>query len=71
VLKAALVGIGIASTLLLFEYLSVRSASRQRAQRRHLKVTELDQSEIARLRNLSWFCFQLPFICAGIAWLLE
>jgi hypothetical protein len=51
--------------------MAVKGASRQRALRRHLNVTELDQSEIARLRNLSWFCFQLPFICAGIAWLLE
>ena len=69
-LKGGLVGISIAVALLLFEYVAVVRASKERATRRGRKVSELDQSERARLRNLGWFCVQLPLICAGLGWLV-
>lgn len=69
-LTGGLIGTAIAGLLFVFEYFAVTSASRQRAKRRHLKTVDLDQSEVARLRNLGWFCVQLPLICAAIGWLL-
>lgn len=69
-LTGCLVGAAIAAVLFAFELVSVTSSSRGRVRRRHLKKAELDQSEIARLRNLGWFCIQLPAIGAAMGWLL-
>lgn len=68
--KGGLIGVSIAIALLLFEYVAIVNASKQRARRRALKASEFDQSERARLRNLGWFCVQLPLIGAGLGWLI-
>jgi hypothetical protein len=51
-ISGALLGLSLAVALFLFEFVACKSASRQRARRRHLKNAELDQSEIARLRTV-------------------
>jgi len=63
-LTGGLIGTAIADVLFVFEFLAAKSASRGRAMRRHVKSVDLDQSERARMRNLGWFCVQLPLICA-------
>lgn len=69
-LTGGLIGTAVAGVLFVFEFIAITSASRRRAMRRHLKTAGLDQSERARLRNLGWFCVQLPIICAAMGWLL-
>jgi hypothetical protein len=69
-MTGGLVGAALAVLLYFFEYSSINRAAAERAARKHVKKVEIDGSEKARLRNLGWFCLLLPFLCAGVGWLL-
>ena len=69
-LTGGLAGLGIAVLLYFFEYSSINREAAERAARKHVKKVEIDGSERARLRNLGWFCLLLPFLGAGLGWLL-
>jgi hypothetical protein len=66
----ALAGAGLAILLYFFEYSSINRALAERAARKHVKKVDMDGSERARLRNLLGFCLLLPFLGAGVGWLL-
>ena len=69
-LTGGLVGAALGVLLYFFEYSSINRALVERAARKHVKKVDMDGSERARLRNLLWFCLLLPFLCAGVGWLL-
>jgi hypothetical protein len=69
-MMGALVGLGIAVVLYLFEYSSINREAAERAKRKHVKKIEIDGSERNRLRNLGWFCLILPVLGAAMGWLL-
>ena len=68
-LQGALVGLGIAVFLYLFEYLAVKRAAAERGKKMAKKV-EINQEEISRLRAVRGMCFFLPIGCAIGFWLV-
>jgi len=69
-LTGGLIGIAIAVALFVFEYSAVNNAAKERTKKKASKIIVLESSERARLHNLGWFCVLLPFLCAGLGWLL-
>jgi hypothetical protein len=69
-MMGGLAGLGIAVVLYFFEYSSINRELAERAKRKHVKRVDMDGSERSRLRNLGWFCLLLPFIGAGVGWIL-
>jgi hypothetical protein len=69
-MMGGLVGAALGVLLYLFEYSAINRALAERAVRKHVKKVDMDGSERARLRNLLWFCLLLPFLGAGVGWLL-
>ena len=69
-MMGGLVGAALAVLLYFFEYSSINRELAERAKRKHVKKVDMDGSEKARLRNLGWFCLLLPFLGAGMGWLL-
>lgn len=68
-LQGALVGLGVAVFLYLFEYLAIKSAGTARA-KKTAKKAEILQEETSRLRGVMRMCFFLPIGCAIGAWLV-
>jgi hypothetical protein len=66
-LMGALAGIGLGIVLMLFEYLSIRSAIAERTKRTHRQV-QMDATEAKRLHSLFRFCLILPPAFALGAW---
>ena len=69
-LTGGLIGIAIAVVLFFFEYSAVNNAAKERTKKKASKIVVLESSERARLQNLGRFCVLLPFLCAGLGWLL-
>ena len=67
-LQGALVGLGLAIFLYMFEYLAVKRAAAERGKKMAKKV-EINQEEISRLRAVRGFCYFLPPGMAIIFWL--
>jgi len=67
-LQGALVGLGIAVFLYVFEYMAVKSAAAQRA-KKMAKKAEILQEERSRLRGVFMFCLFCPPGMALIFWL--
>ena len=65
----ALVGAGVGLFLFVAEYLSVRAAARERAERRHQKV-ELEEAERRRIASNARFCLCMPPAFAAFFWLV-
>jgi uncharacterized membrane protein len=66
--QGALVGLGLAVFLFMFEYLAIKSAGAARA-KKMAKKAEIIQEERSRLRGMMMFCFCLPPGMAIIFWL--
>ena len=65
----ALVGLGLGIVLMLFEYISVKRAAADRAERTHTKP-RIDATEEKGLRSLLRFCLVLPPAFALGAWMI-
>ncbi len=67
----ALVGIGIAVALLIFDYLMIRQGAAERAKRQHQTLVTLDNTERKRLISLFRFCLFLPPALALAFWVFS
>ncbi len=68
-LMGALVGTGVGLFLFVAEWLSVRSAARERAERKHQKFA-LEDAERRRIASNARFCLCIPPAFAAFFWLL-
>lgn len=68
-LTGALVGAGVGLFLFVAEYLSVRSAARERAERKH-QTLKLEDAERRRIAANARFCLCIPPAFAAFFWLL-
>lgn len=67
--QGALVGLGLAVFLYVFEYMAVKRAAAERSKKMAKKM-EINQEEISRLRAVRGMCYFLPIGGAIIAWLV-
>ncbi len=70
-LKGALVGLGIAVALFLFDYLQLRARAAERAKKNHKSVVEFDQTDKGRIISLARFLFFVPAGFAVLFWMLD
>ena len=70
-LKGALVGLGIAAALFLFDYLQLRSRAAERAKKNHKTVIEFDQTDKGRIISLARFLLFVPAGFAILFWMLD
>jgi hypothetical protein len=68
-LKGALVGLGVAIALVLFEYIFLNKAVNERAKRLH-RAAEFDVSERRRMATITRFAVLLPIAFAIGFWLI-
>ena len=66
----ALVGLGVAVVMFLFDYLALRAGATERAKRLFKKTVEFDGSERKRISSLLRFCFFLPPGFALAFWMI-
>jgi hypothetical protein len=69
-LKGALVGLGIAVALFLFDYLQLRQRAAERAKKAHKAVVEFDQTDKGRIIALFRFVIFLPPGFALLFWMM-
>ncbi len=67
----ALVGVGIAVVLFVFDYLMIRQGAAERAKRQHQTLVTLDNTERKRLISLFRFCLFLPPALALAFWVFS
>ena len=70
VLTGAMVGTGVAFSLVALEYVLLRKASAERARKTRLRDV-FDGAERSRMASLARFCVWLPPAFAALFWLLE
>jgi hypothetical protein len=70
-LKGALVGLGIAVALFLFDYLQLRARAAERAKKNHKTVVEFDQTDKGRIISLARFLLFVPAGFAVLFWMLN
>lgn len=70
-LKGALVGLGIAVALFLFDYLQLRSRAAERAKKAHKTIVEFDQTDKGRIISLARFLLFVPAGFAVLFWMLN
>jgi hypothetical protein len=69
-LKGALVGLGIAVVLFLFDYLQLKQRAAERAKKMHKTVVEFDQADKGRISSLVRFLIFLPPGFAVLFWMM-
>jgi multisubunit Na+/H+ antiporter MnhB subunit len=69
--QGALVGLGIALLLMVFDYLMIKQGAAERARRQHKTVVEFDSTERRRMQALLRYCLILPVIFAFAFWVLD
>ncbi len=69
-LKGALVGLGIAVALFVFDYLQLRQRAAERAKKAHKTVVEFDQTDKGRIIALFRFVIFLPPGFALLFWMM-
>jgi hypothetical protein len=69
-LKGALVGLGIAVALFLFDYLQLRGRAAERAKKNHKTIVEFDQTDKGRIISLVRFLVFVPAGFALLFWIL-
>jgi hypothetical protein len=69
-LNGALVGLGIAIALFVFDYLQLRQRAAERAKKAHKKIVEFDQTDKGRIISLFRFIIFLPPGFAILFWML-
>jgi hypothetical protein len=69
-LTGALVGTGVACSLVALEYLLLRRSSAERA-RKTRKRDVFDGAERSRMAALARFCVLLPAVFAAVFWLVS
>lgn len=67
-LLGALVGLAVAIAMFTADYFLIRANAAARAKRK-AKKAELDGPEKERIKTLLRYCFFVPVLFAGIAWL--
>jgi len=70
-IKGALVGLGIAVFLFVFDYVMIRRGAAERAKRNHTTVVTLDSTEKKRIGSLLRFCVALPPVLAVAFWIFD
>jgi hypothetical protein len=70
-LKGALVGLGIAAALFLFDYLQLRGRAAERAKKNHKTVVEFDQTDKGRIIALARFLVFVPPGFALLFWMMN
>jgi hypothetical protein len=70
-LKGALVGLGIAIALFVFDYLQLRARAAERAKKNHKTIVEFDQTDKGRIISLARFLVFLPVGFAVLFWMLD
>jgi GTP cyclohydrolase I len=69
-ITGALVGLGIAVFLFIFDYMMIKKSAAERAKRNHQTVVVLDSTEKKRISSLMRFCLVLPPAFAFAFWVL-
>lgn len=69
-LQGALVGVGLAAILIIFEYMAITREVAERSKRMAKKV-DWDSNQVSRMRGMVSFGVVLPIGCAVGAWLLS
>ncbi len=69
-LNGALVGLGIAVALFVFDYLQLKSRAAERAKKAHKTIAEFDQTDKGRIISLFRFIIFLPPGFALLFWML-
>jgi hypothetical protein len=70
-LKGALVGLGIAVALFVFDYLQLRARAAERAKKNHKTIVEFDQTDKGRIISLARFLVFVPAGFAVLFWMLD
>lgn len=70
-LKGALVGLGIAVALFVFDYLQLRGRAAERAKKNHKTIVEFDQTDKGRIISLARFLLFVPAGFAVLFWMLD
>ncbi|HKC53563.1 MAG TPA: hypothetical protein VKC33_02830 [Burkholderiales bacterium] len=70
-LKGALVGLGIAVVLFLFDYLQLRARAAERAKKNHKTIVEFDQTDKGRVIALVRFLVFVPPGFALLFWMMS
>ena len=70
-ITGALVGLGIAVALFVFDYLQLRRRAAERAKKAHKTVVEFDQADKGRMISLFRFLIFLPPGFALLFWMLK
>jgi hypothetical protein len=70
-LKGALVGLGIAVALFLFDYLQLRGRAAERSKKNHKTTVEFDQTDKGRIISLARFLLFVPPGFALLFWMLN
>lgn len=69
-LQGALIGVGLAAVLIIFEYMAITREVAERSKRLAKKV-DWDSNQVSRMRGMVSFGVVLPIGCAVGAWLLS
>ena len=69
-INGALVGLGIAVALFVFDYLQLRQRAAERAKKTHKTIVEFDQTDKGRIISLVRFIIFLPPGFAILFWML-
>ena len=69
-LTGAIVGLGIALAMVLFDYMLVKRRAAERAVRQHKKVAEFDETDKGQMISLLRYCIFLPAGFAVLFWAL-
>ena len=70
ILTGALVGTGLACSLVALEYVLLRRSSAERARKTHRREA-FDGAERSRMASLARFCVLLPAVFAAVFWLVS
>jgi hypothetical protein len=69
-INGALVGLGIAVALFVFDYLQLKQRAAERAKKAHKTIVEFDQTDKGRIISLFRFIIFLPPGFALLFWML-
>jgi len=69
-INGALVGLGIAAALFIFDYLQLKQRAAERAKKAHKTIVEFDQTDKGRIISLFRFIIFLPPGFALLFWML-
>ena len=69
-LQGFLVGVGLSTVIIIFEYMAINREVAERSKRLAKKVDK-DSNQISRMRGVLTFGMILPFGCSIGAWLIS